>query len=119
MRFNKPTADLMRRLYGKQVARAMGVRDEPPTPDPRLKGVRYGNCNRTACQRPGANGWHTGTHAWYCPDCTYEINRVNRVDALRLYGIPVLIVVPDTITPEEREAWRINHITIPEAKRGR
>ena len=85
------------------------------TPDPKRKGIRGGNCNRTACQAPGASYWHTGTYAWYCVECTREINRVNRADAMSLYGIPKLIVCPVTITPEEREQWKSKGITIPDA----
>lgn len=78
-----------------------------------LKGVRGGNCNRTACQKPGANYWHTGTRAWYCVECTREINRVNRADAMGLYGIPYLIACPQTISDAERQQWKAKGITIP------
>lgn len=85
------------------------------TPDPALKGVRDGNCNRTACQAPGATGWHTGTQAWYCPECTREINRANNRDAMNMYGIPKLIVVPSRVTPEELAQWKSKGIYIPKA----
>lgn len=42
--------------------------------DPALKGVKDGNCNRTACQRPGASWYNRVTQAWYCPHCARLIN---------------------------------------------
>lgn len=58
-----------------------------------LKGVRGGNCNITACQRPGA--WfrntgvrrHDGTHAYYCHYCAHDIRRFNNteVDGFTLF----------------------------------
>lgn len=100
------------RLHGRVNRVDHSVR---PSPDPKLKGVRGGNCNRTACQLPGADYWHTGTHAWYCVHCTSDINHLNRADAMNLYGIPKLIVCPDTISAEERAAWASKGVTIPEA----
>jgi hypothetical protein len=70
--------------------------------DPALKGIRDGNCNRTACQAPGATGWHSGTRAWYCSACTRDINHLNSADAMRLYGVPFLIVVPSELSAEDR-----------------
>lgn len=46
----------------------------------KLKGVRHGNCNVTACQKPGATWWNTSTRKWYCPHCAYEINRWSKHD---------------------------------------
>ena len=31
-------------------------------------------CNRTACQKRGANWWNVGTRAWYCFSCAQLIN---------------------------------------------
>lgn len=45
-----------------------------------LKGKQGGNCNVTACQRPGATWWNTSTRAYYCPHCAREINRWSRHD---------------------------------------
>jgi len=45
------------------------------TPDPKLKGVKDGNCNRTACQAPNAIWWNTGTRAYYCRSCAIAIQR--------------------------------------------
>ncbi len=45
-----------------------------------LKGKQDGNCNVTACQKPGATWWNTSTRAYYCPHCASEINRWSRHD---------------------------------------
>jgi rubredoxin len=38
------------------------------------KGLENGNCNRQACQKPGATWWNRGSEAWYCPECAKLIN---------------------------------------------
>lgn len=39
------------------------------------KGKRGGDCNRTACQRPGAAWWYNKTmQAYYCEGCAAAIN---------------------------------------------
>ena len=55
----------------------------PPTSNPvsmlySLKGVRGGNCNRAACQAPGANWYNKGSLSWYCEDCAFDLNRTAR-----------------------------------------
>ena len=40
----------------------------------KLKGKKNGNCNVTACQRPGATWWNVGTRAYYCEHCAKRIN---------------------------------------------
>lgn len=45
-----------------------------------LKGKKDGNCNVTACQKPGATWWNASTRAYYCPHCAAEINRWSRHD---------------------------------------
>lgn len=45
-----------------------------------LKGQKDGNCNVTACQRPGAYWWNTSTRAYYCTSCAREINRWSQHD---------------------------------------
>lgn len=45
-----------------------------------LKGKDGGNCNVTACQKPGATWWNISTRAYYCPRCADEINRWSRHD---------------------------------------
>lgn len=42
--------------------------------DPELKGKEGCNCNRTACQQPGALFFNCGTRAWYCYECAKDIN---------------------------------------------
>ncbi|MDR9847063.1 hypothetical protein [Herbaspirillum huttiense] len=49
-----------------------------------LKGVMGGNCNVTACQKPGATWWNIGSRAYYCRSCAEAINR----DGCRRYGEP-------------------------------
>lgn len=44
------------------------------------KGTRNGNCNRTACQKPGAFWWNRGSHSWYCTDCALMLSRANAGD---------------------------------------
>lgn len=39
-----------------------------------LKGKYGGNCNRTACQQPGAVWWNSSTRAFYCQSCARKIN---------------------------------------------
>lgn len=40
-----------------------------------LKGVKGGNCNRTACQKPNAWWYNSGSWAYYCRACALEINK--------------------------------------------
>ena len=43
-------------------------------PDPALKGKHGGNCNREACQKPGATWYNQSTLAYYCGECAHAIN---------------------------------------------
>lgn len=45
-----------------------------PDHDPALKGVKGGNCNREACQKPGATWFNKGSKAYYCRSCASLIN---------------------------------------------
>jgi len=54
--------------------------------NPELKGVKGGNCNREACQKPGAVWFNHSTHAYYCPSCAELLNNVNRDWAVPQYG---------------------------------
>jgi len=45
-----------------------------------LKGIKDGNCNITACQKPGATWWNISTRAYYCAYCASEINRWSKYD---------------------------------------
>lgn len=49
-----------------------------------LKGVKDGNCNVTACQRPGATWWNTSMRAYYCRTCAHDINYWCRKDGNEL-----------------------------------
>lgn len=46
----------------------------------KFKGVKDGNCNVTACQKPGASWWNTSTRRYYCGHCAREINRWSQHD---------------------------------------
>jgi len=61
------------------------------TPDPKLKGVEGGNCNRTACQQPGAIWYNTGTRAYYCRNCAITIQREANDYALRAQEPPMIL----------------------------
>ncbi len=49
-------------------------------PDPTIKGQRGGNCNRTACQQPGAHWYNPYTYAYYCAPCARELNECWQAD---------------------------------------
>ena len=85
--------------------------------DPALKGKRGGNCNRTACQLPDANYWHTGTKAWYCECCQKLINTDphNRASALSMYKRSEIILDPSTLSTSERLHWKSLGIDVPAA----
>lgn len=51
-----------------------------------LKGKFQGNCNRTACQAPGATWYNHSTRLYYCEICAGMINKMNHVDSMRLFG---------------------------------
>lgn len=51
-----------------------------------LKGVFNGNCNREACQSPGATFYNFSTERYYCQSCARLINDANRTQAMELYG---------------------------------
>lgn len=63
--------------------------NKPHKPD---KGLKFGSCNREACQRPGATWFNRGTDKYYCENCAYSINSANR-DAPR--------VLPRLVEPGE------------------
>lgn len=50
------------------------------------KGNYMGSCNRTSCQKPGAEYFNHSTRAYYCQECAEILNRENHTDAQRLYG---------------------------------
>jgi hypothetical protein len=55
-------------------------------PDPKLKGLFGGNCNRQACQKPGAVYYNHSTRLYYCPNCAHTLNSVNADWAPKRYG---------------------------------
>ena len=64
--------------------------------DPALKGIKGGNCNVTACQKPGALFFNKSTKKYYCKDCATEINWPGgRKDCMELYGTPLLCELDD------------------------
>jgi len=71
----------------KFISRNVGVIELSPTkPDPDLKGVFNGNCNRTDCQKPGATWYNHSTQRYYCPHCADMINDANRDWAIDQLG---------------------------------
>ena len=66
------------------------------TANEELKGVKGGNCNVTASQRPEAVYYNKSTKAYYCKSCADEINWPGgRADTMRLYGTPLLCELDD------------------------
>lgn len=86
------------------------------TPDPKLKGVKGGNCNRTACQAPGAFAWSMNNHAYYCDDCARMLNREpsNHAYWKANYGVDRFVFRPETLTPEEIALWKAKNGHLPE-----
>lgn len=63
-------------------------------PNPELKGKLGKNCNRAACQEPGAWYYNQSTQAYYCKPCAWQLNRFASVlDCLRLFGTEDLCVL--------------------------
>ncbi len=54
-------------------------------PNPALKGVKGGNCNRSACQQPGATFYNHSTRKHYCPSCASLLNSHNP-EAFEMFG---------------------------------
>ena len=53
------------------------------------KGVKGGECARTACSNKPATYFNKSTKRYYCPSCAALLNRANYYDAVRLYGAPL------------------------------
>lgn len=64
----------------------------PHKPD---KGLLNGSCNREACQKPGATWYNKSTQKHYCEECATLLNRVNRVDAIRIGIHPLCVNVTE------------------------
>lgn len=45
-----------------------------PKQDLSTKGHYMGLCNRSACLAPKPTWWNTGSYAYYCGDCAFDIN---------------------------------------------
>ena len=55
------------------------------------KGIKGGNCNVTACQKPNAVYFNKSTKKYYCEHCAELINwESGRADVMQLYGTPLL-----------------------------
>lgn len=50
-----------------------------------MKGLKNGNCNRTACQQPSADFYNHSTRAWYCGKCANMINKMNP-ESYQIFG---------------------------------
>lgn len=75
------------------------------TPDPKLKGVKGGNCNITACQKPNAIYYNHGSMAWYCPSCAKRLNAdpYNKADAMKMFGHDLCTLNGDTTKLSDHE----------------
>lgn len=70
---------------GRSAPVSMG---RPTTPDPALKGKYNGNCNREACQGPGAtwvNLWRP--NEFYCRGCARMIEEANRAEGYEAFKV--------------------------------
>jgi hypothetical protein len=78
-------------------AGGLGTEAEPQQkPDPALKGIKGGNCNLTACQKPVALYYNKSTEKYYCKACADEINWPGgRAETFRLYGTKLLCELDD------------------------
>lgn len=66
-----------------------------------MKGTRNSECNRNACRNAPAIGYHFGNYAWYCRECSHDINRLNTYDAIRLYNLTFIIAIEGEVTNDE------------------
>lgn len=100
-------------LYGKAPERTFG--GEQGKPDPALKGKKGGNCNRTACQAPGAFAWSLNNHAYYCDACAKMLNwePSNRAYWEGRYGITRFVFRPETLTEEEIAKLKAGRAYVP------
>lgn len=79
-----------------------------------MKGERGGNCNRTACQRPGAMYYSVWTRAYYCGTCARMINDANRDSAQELYGVDKCVFLVAELSPEDRKKLNDRSQYVPE-----
>lgn len=50
------------------------------------KGKYMEKCNRSSCLGIPATHYNHSTEKYYCKSCADAINRVNKIDAIRLFG---------------------------------
>jgi hypothetical protein len=79
------------RLHNSYTPSGKRIKDAPRYDEPKLKadkGEMNGSCNRTACQKPGADWFNHSTRKYYCANCAYDLNtdRFNHQDAWQMYG---------------------------------
>jgi hypothetical protein len=80
------------------------ARHSNPTPDPALKGVLNGNCNRVSCQQPNADWYNHSTQRHYCVNCAATLNNVNHYDAMEMFGHA--LCTPHGKDPKDFESWQ-------------
>ncbi len=88
---HKRFKDKARRAAGF-IDHARETRDDVVAALAALKGTYQGNCNRTACQSPGAVWWNRGSYSWYCRECALMLNKDNAPWVMKDIGLPVLCV---------------------------
>lgn len=52
------------------------------------KGKFGGSCNRSHCQKPGADWYNFGSLSYYCSECAHELSydSFNHKESMRLFG---------------------------------
>jgi len=81
--------------------------------DPALKGVKNGNCNRTACQVEGADHYSVWTQAYYCKSCARMINNANRPHARRMYNVNDCVFIVANLSAADRASLTAAHQFVP------
>ena len=56
------------------------------TDEQKIKTNQGQKCNRRCCQNADAQWYNHSTQAYYCESCAILLNRMNKEDAMRLYG---------------------------------
>ena len=78
------------------------IQDKPAA----LKGVFGKNCNRTACQAPGATWYNHSTRMYYCHDCALDINSYRPLNDTFLKSLSHLLLTQGehtvSDTPKEK-----------------
>jgi hypothetical protein len=71
-----------------------------------MKGKLNEECNRTACQKPGAVYYNHSTREHYCAECAYLINMANHNDAMRMFGHKLCTPVSEDRFIESSKWWK-------------